>query len=114
MDVKEMVYDNLASAFSKDRVSYFYPKSFKELPAVSYYEISQRPFSFADDEAYLIESLIEVSVFSASSAVLFCMGALADETMKKAGFVRVEVKESYDKENLIYKRTHIYKILIGG
>jgi len=113
MNVKEKTYKALKSGFLETSVSYFYPQSFNHLPAISYYEISQKPFIFADDEEYLLESQIAVSIWGVSSEVLKEMGDMASETMKKAGFTKVETKESYDKDNRIYEQTHMFKIIFN-
>jgi hypothetical protein len=76
-------------------VFFYYPKSFKKLPCVSYYEASDVPIH-ADDGEFLSKIEIVVSVWGLDSDEVSNLSELVNRAMNEAGFAREFAGDVHD------------------
>lgn len=73
-DVKKYVSSLLKSSATltalvpASRIVFFYPKSFTDLPAISYEETNQRTADFADDSPGSVDSNVQIHVWTKNSS----------------------------------------------
>ena len=83
---KSEVYSILNSIEELKQVSADYPKDFKHLPAVAYYESSNTPLSMADDEEYETDASYQIDLYCKGSTTN--LAKIIDNKMTENGFFR--------------------------
>jgi hypothetical protein len=91
---------------------FYYPASFEPLPCISYYEINNSPYLYADDGEYVSEVCYQIDIWSAESAEASEIAERANFELVKLGFLREFSRDIYDKSAKAHK-TMRYKY-IGG
>jgi hypothetical protein len=102
----------LESVEGVEGVFFYYPKSFKKLPCVSYYENNNSPARAADDAEYLTEINYQVDVWAEKSAEASEIAGRVNAALTAAGFTREFSHDLYEPGAAAHK-TMRYQY-IGG
>lgn len=109
VNVDEVVYNALQSIEGLTAF-FYYPKTFKKLPCVSYYEANNSPRLFSDDRSYMDEIVIVVDVWANSKAKASEIAAAVDDKMQENGFVREFSHDVHNQDSDIRHITMRFKI----
>jgi uncharacterized protein YjiS (DUF1127 family) len=92
---------------------FYYPKNFKSLPCLSYYEASNAPAISADDREFISELIFVVDVWAKTSSEASELAAKADGALTDAGLRRDFAQDVHDPASDVRHITARYKILKG-
>ena len=95
-----------------DNVVFYFPKTFKNLPCISYYEINNAPSVFADDGEYTADILYTVDVWDKGSDGVSALALLADGALAAAGFMREFAADVYNPDSSVRHKTMRFKLII--
>ena len=109
IDVKPDVQKAL-SAIEGVKAFFYYPKSFKELPCVSYYELNNTPDTGADDQEYLSEIVYVVDVWGSTSSIVTAIAIAAAEKMEGIGFAREFSHDVDPPESAVRHKTMRFRL----
>ena len=81
----------------ESRVFFCYPSSFIKLPCISYYEITNKGNSYADDEEYDSEIEFQIDVWAKNKAEMSSLAIEVDTKMKELGFSRTFASDAFEE-----------------
>ncbi len=91
-------------------IFFSYPKTFTSLPLISFYEINNSIYAFAEDAEYASEINYVIDIWANSSDETNDIALLVNEKMNDLGFIR-EVSYDIPDENVAHKFMR-FKIII--
>lgn len=95
-------------------VFYFYPRSWKQLPAVSWRESGNREFAQADGGEYLAELTYAIDIWGDSPAGNLSLFEEIDARMASARFRRDYMEDLFDSNTGHHHRTVRYRAVADG
>ncbi|EOO39045.1 hypothetical protein IIU_00863 [Bacillus cereus VD133] len=90
----------LISLLGGKRVYYRKAKSAEEFPRITFFELDNRPDSFADNEESESEITFQIDIWSKSSTT--AIHQKVNEIMKSIGFSRYAVADLYEDDTQIF------------
>lgn len=79
----------------------------EEFPRVTFFELDNRDYSFADDTALSSEIKFQISVWSKGSTSAIAMEV--DKTMKELGFQRYFATDLYEDDTKVFHKPMRYR-----
>ncbi len=111
IDIKKDVAEKL-SRISGVKINYYYPRSFNELPVITYYELSNSPEVFADDLEYSSNIAIQVDVWALNVGDMTDIAIKVSEIMVADGFKRAFAAEFFESGTGIHHKTMRFEKMV--
>ena len=108
-DIKGKVLAALQTVEGAERIAFYYPKSFKILPCISYYEANNSPAAIADDEEYLSEIIYVVDIWAGTNDECTDLMLRVDVAMRSVEFLREFSSDVYDSNSDVRHKTSRYR-----
>ncbi len=90
-------------------VVYQYPDSFTALPAVSYYNLTEKGAFYCDNEESIQEGYVQVDVWSRTGAECGGLSLRVNEIMQRDGWTREMSMDVPKGSERVYHRTMRFK-----
>lgn len=103
IDVKPYI-EQLLKSIDGVKVAFYYPSSFNNLPAVSYYELADSEAMRADNREYAQDIDIQIDVWGTSAKQVNDIGISVNAVMQSDGWKRAFAAD-VPKDGSVYHRT---------
>jgi hypothetical protein len=91
---------------------YYYPEDWGRLPAISYYEIDNRPETMADDREYTTGVEYVVDIWAKRIDQMLGLAERVDRELTAIGLIRSFTTELYEPETKIRHKPMRYRGVI--
>lgn len=92
--------------------SYFYPEDWGHLPAISYYEVDNRPETTADDREYSTAVEYVVDIWAKKVDQMLDLAGQVDDALTELGLTRSFTTELYEPETKLRHKPMRYRGVI--